>query len=237
MVMDVPDYSASDGAVGWQRGLEMVDKAISRQRALVEKNIARALQRNPGATPEQAIRSLERMYVSAIAGTGVVVGATAAAPGIGTGLAMALTAGETVSSLELGVLFALSLAEVHGVPIDSLERRRTIVMGILLGEAGPAAISKVAGRVGPHWARQSVARVPAEALRQINRILTRNFVTKYGTKQGVIVLGRVAPFGFGALIGGGMGAAGAYAVVKAGRRAFGEAPVSWTGQYGGVARG
>jgi hypothetical protein len=41
-------------------------------------------------------------------------------------------------------------------------------------------------------------------LQQINRILGRNFVTKYGTKQGILVLGRVAPFGIGA----GLGAAG-----------------------------
>ncbi len=32
-------------------------------------------------------------------------------------------------------------------------------------------------------------------LRQINSVLGKNFVTKYGTKQGIIVLGRVAPFG------------------------------------------
>ncbi|MGM9379508.1 hypothetical protein [Streptomyces antibioticus] len=199
----------------------------------MRKNIARARQRTPEATPAQVIRNLERMlermYVSALTGTGAAVGGTAAAPGVGTGVALALSAGEALSSLELSALFALSLAEVHGVPIDEIERRRTIVMGIMLGGSGSATITKVAERTGQHWGRQVVAKVPAETLRQINKILGKNFITKYGTKQGIIVLGRVAPFGIGAVIGGGANAAMATLTVRAGRRAFGPPPTSWPG--------
>ncbi|MFG1716100.1 hypothetical protein [Micromonospora sp. NPDC049203] len=173
------------------------------------------------------IRNLERMYVSALTGTGAAVGGAAAAPGVGTGIALALSAGEVLSSLELSALFALSIAEVHGVGIDEIERRRTIVMGIMLGGSGSATITKVAERTGQHWGRQVVAKVPLETLRQINKILGKNFITKYGTKQGIIVLGRVAPFGIGALIGGGANAAMDTLAVKASRRAFGPPPPSW----------
>ena len=100
-------------------------------------------------------------------------------------------------------------------------------MGIMLGGTGSATIARVAERTGQHWGRQVVAKVPVETLRQINRILGRNFVTKYGTKQGIIVLGRVAPFGIGAVIGGGANAAIATLTVRAGRRAFGPPPTSW----------
>ncbi|MGW4170848.1 hypothetical protein ACWEGX_28520 [Streptomyces chartreusis] len=212
-----------------QRVLDLLDKAIGGQSPLVRKNITRARQRNPEATPEQVIRSLERMYVSALTGTGAAVGGTAAAPGVGTGVALALSAGEALSSLELTALFALSVAEVHGVPIDEVERRRTIVMGIMLGGTGSTTITKIAERTGQHWGRQVVAKVPVETLRQINKILGKNFVTKYGTKQGIIVLGRVAPFGIGAVIGGGANAAMAALAVRAGRRAFGPPPTSWDG--------
>ncbi|MGW6411335.1 hypothetical protein ACWF95_29655 [Streptomyces vinaceus] len=160
-------------------------------------------------------------------GTGAAVGGSAAAPGVGTAVALALSAGEALSSLELSALFALSIAEVHGVPIDEVERRRTIVMGILLGGSGSGTISKVAERTGQHWGRQVVAKVPVETLRRINGVLGKNFVTKYGTKQGIVVLGRVAPFGIGAVIGGGAHAALAALAVRAGRRAFGPPPVSW----------
>ncbi|TDB88189.1 hypothetical protein E1264_12320 [Actinomadura sp. KC216] len=208
------------------RVLDLLDKAIGTQTPLVRKNIARARQRNPEASPAEVIRNLERMYVSALAGTGAAVGGTAAAPGVGTGVALALSAGEFLSSLELSVLFALSLAEIHAVPIDEIERRRTVVMGIMLGGSGSATISKVAERTGQHWGRQVVAKVPVETLRQINKVLGKNFITKYGTKQGIIVLGKVAPFGIGAVIGGGANAALASLTVRAGRRAFGPAPPS-----------
>ncbi|MGW7443754.1 hypothetical protein [Kitasatospora sp. NPDC054795] len=221
---DEPDSATS---IPGRRVLDLLDKAIDLQTPLVRKNIARARQRNPEATPEQVIRNLERMYVSALAGTGAAVGGVAAAPGVGTGVALALSAGEVLSSFELSALFALSIAEVHGVPIDELERRRTIVMGIMLGGSGSGTITKVAERTGQHWGRQVVAKVPVQTLRQINKVLGRNFVTKFGTKQGIIVLGRVAPFGIGAVIGGGANAALAALAVKAGRRAFGPAPTSW----------
>ncbi|UXY28022.1 hypothetical protein [Streptomyces sp. HUAS TT20] len=210
-----------------QRVLDLLDKAIGGQSPLVRKNIARARQRNPEATPAQVIRNLERMYVSALTGTGAAVGGTAAAPGVGTGVALALSAGAALSSLELTALFALSIAEIHGVAIDEIERRRTIVMGIMLGGSGSTTITKVAERTGQHWGRQVVAKVPVETLRQINKILGKNFVTKYGTKQGIIVLGRVAPFGIGAVIGGGANAAMATLAVRAGRRAFGPPPTAW----------
>jgi hypothetical protein len=229
MATGAPDGPDPAAAVRGQRVLDLLDKAIDSQSVLVRKNIARARQRNPEATPAQVIRNLERMYVSALTGTGAAVGGTAAAPGVGTGVALALSAGEALSSLELSALFALSLAEVHGVPIDEIERRRTIVMGIMLGGSGSATITKVAERTGQHWGRQVVAKVPVETLRQINKILGKNFVTKFGTKQGIIVLGRVAPFGIGAVIGGGANAAMATLAVRAGRRAFGPPPTSWPG--------
>ncbi len=227
MATDALDGPVPDEAPRGQRVLDLLDKAIDLQSPLVRRNITRARQRNPEATPAEVIRNLERMYVSALTGSGAAVGGAAAAPGVGTGVALALSAGETLSSLELSALFALSVAEVHGVPLAEVERRRTIVMGIMLGGSGNSTITKVAGTTGKHWGRQIVAKVPVETLRQINKVLGPHFITKYGTKQGIIVLGRVAPFGIGAVIGGGANATLATLAVRAGRRAFGPPPESW----------
>jgi hypothetical protein len=84
---------------------------------------------------------------------------------------LALWAGEALSSLELSTLFVLLVAEVHGVPWDEIERRRTLVMGILLGQSGSATIGKIAERTGQHWGRQVVSKVPLATLRQINSVL------------------------------------------------------------------
>ncbi|SES42743.1 hypothetical protein [Lentzea albida] len=224
--LDEPESSGGPG----QAILDLVDKAIGLQTSMVRKNIARARQRNPEATPAEVIGTLEKMYVSALTSTGAAVGGAAAAPGFGTGIALALSAGEALSSLELSTLYVLSVAEVHGVPLEEIERRRTLVLGILLGEGSSKTIGKVAERTGQHWARQLVNSVPVTTLKQINKVLGRNFVTKYGTRQGIIVLGRAVPFGIGALIGGGANATMATLAVRAARRAFGPAPESWPTQ-------
>ncbi|MEV4148727.1 hypothetical protein AB0J40_34075 [Amycolatopsis sp. NPDC049691] len=76
-----------------------------------------------------------------------------------------MSAGEAFSSLELSTLFVLSVAEVRGVRLDEIERRRTLVMGILLGQSGSSTIvGKAAERTGRHWARQLVNKVPTATL-------------------------------------------------------------------------
>lgn len=65
-----------------------LDRALHVHGSAVEKNIARARQRHPDATPAEVIRTLERMYRSALTGTGTAVGAVAAVPAVGTGTAL-----------------------------------------------------------------------------------------------------------------------------------------------------
>jgi hypothetical protein len=62
-----------------------LDSALRVHGSAVEKNIARARQRHPDATPTEVIRTLERMYRSTLTGTGAAVGAVAAVPAVGTG--------------------------------------------------------------------------------------------------------------------------------------------------------
>jgi hypothetical protein len=66
--------------------------------------------------------------------------------------------------------------------------------------------------------------VPVATLRNINRVLGRNFVTKYGTKQGILVLGKTVPFGIGAVIGAGGNAAFAQFTIRSTKKSFGPPP-------------
>jgi hypothetical protein len=70
------------------------------------------------------------------------------------------------------------LGSLEGL-VQASSRRGQAVFD-LLGKA----IGKVAERTGQHWARQVVSSVPAQTLKEINKVLGRNFVTKYGAKQG-----------------------------------------------------
>lgn len=207
--------------------LALLDRALELQAPLVERHVDRLRRNRPGATPRQILNRLNAELRAATISAGAGVGAAAAAPGVGTGVALALSGTEMVGFVNATVLYVLARAEVQGIKIEDVERRRTLVMAIMLGDAGAKSVSKVAERSGQHWARHLVRRIPQSQIRAVNKVLGRHFVTKYGTKQGIVVLGRVIPFGIGAVIGGTANGVFCQGVITASNRAFGEPSDSW----------
>jgi hypothetical protein len=197
------------------------DKAISVNESVVKAYVGSLRRRLPDATPEELVRKLEKRYLASVVGSGTAVGAGAAAPGVGTGVSLALSAGETVTSLEAAMLLVLAVAETHGMPIEDVQRRRTLLLSLLIGDKGPKAIQQVAGRTGKHWGKLVADSVPMSAIKAVNKVLGHRFVTRYGRRQGLIVLGREAPFGIGAGIGAGGGYLSGRSVVAGVRTAFG----------------
>jgi len=116
-----------------QRTLE---KAIALAQSPVAGYVARLRRARPLASPAEIIAVLEKQYLATVTGTGAAVGGVAVAPGIGTVAALALTGGETALFLETTALFALAVAEVHGIRVDEVERRRTLVLAVALGDNG-----------------------------------------------------------------------------------------------------
>ena len=207
--------------------LELLDKALALQSPLTQRHIARMRRNRPDATPHQIVGRLNAELRAATISAGVGVGAAAAAPGIGTGVALAVSGGEAVAFFNATVLYILARAEVQGVKIQDVERRRTLVMAVMLGDAGAKGVEQVAERTGQHWARQLVRSIPKSKIIAINKVLGHNFVTKYGTRQGILVLGRVVPFGIGAVIGGTANGLFTQGVITAADRAFGTPSPSW----------
>lgn len=205
-----------------------LDSALQLQGPLIAGHIARLRQGQPEATPSEIVKSLEKHYLATVSVLGAAAGGAAALPVVGPGVAIAMAVGEIPAFLEATALFTLALAKVHGVEVQNMERRRTLILAVVLGNSGSAVVEKAAGRAGAHWGRSLVKAIPMEKITQINKILGRYFVTKYGTKQGVLVLGRALPFGFGAGIGAGGNAVLGYSSVRAARRAFGEPPTGFS---------
>ncbi|HKY15794.1 MAG TPA: hypothetical protein VJM33_12790 [Microthrixaceae bacterium] len=207
--------------------LALLDKALALQAPMTEHHIARLRRNRPEAMPHQIVGRLNAELRAATISAGVGVGAAAAAPAVGTGVALALSGAEAIAFLDATVLYILARGEVQGITIQEVERRRTLVMAVMLGDAGAKGISAVAERTGQHWARQIVQAIPMSKILAVNRVLGRNFVTKYGTKQGIVVLGRVIPFGIGAVIGGTANAIFSQGIITASNRAFGAPSQSW----------
>ncbi|MCZ2839925.1 hypothetical protein [Modestobacter sp. VKM Ac-2985] len=204
-----------------------LDRALQVNHGMVDAYLTRARRGRPDAGPAEIIGSLERQYLAAVATLGFGAGAAAAVPGAGTAIGLAVNLAEVATFIEASAVFALAVAEVHGVRVDELERRRTLVIAVLLGNSGSSFVQKAAGRSGPYWARNLVKAIPMTSIDAINRVLGRQFMTKYGTKQGILVLGRELPFGIGAAIGGGGNALLGRATISAARRAFGPPPVAF----------
>ena len=212
-------------------------KALSRileggarvQAPAVVAYVNRLREHNPGATPAEIITKLEKHYLAATMASGAAVGSAAAFPGIGTLVAMSAVAGETVVFLEATAVFALAVAEVHGIPVDQRERRRALVLAVLVGDEGKHAIGDLlgTGRTSGAWLADGAATVPLPAVSQLNSRLLKFFVKKYTLKRGAIAFGKLLPVGVGAVIGSVGNRLMSKKIIENARAAFGPAPARW----------
>ena len=199
------------------------------QAPAVAAYVNRLREHKPGATPAEIIAKLETHYLAATMASGAAVGSAAAFPGIGTIVAMSAVAGETVVFLEATAVFALAVAEVHGIPVDQRERRRALVLAVLVGDEGKHAIGDLlgTGRTSGAWLADGAATVPLPAVSQLNSRLLKFFVKKYALKRGAIAFGKLLPVGIGAVIGGVGNRLMSKKIIENARAAFGPPPARW----------
>jgi hypothetical protein len=204
--------------------LRGVEKATGVQQAPVAGYVARLRRGCPAATPADIVALLEKQYLTAVTSTGAVVGSAAAAPVIGTGLALVVSGVEAIVFVQATALFALAVAQVHGVRLEEVELRRTLVLAVVVGDHGALLVEKMCGHAGEHWAKLLPDMIPMSSITTVNKTLGRWFVTKYGGQRGLVALGKVAPFGLGAAVGAGGNRAIGQMVVNTSRRVFGPPP-------------
>lgn len=200
--------------------------AVEKQYPLAAENVARLRRVHPEKTPAELIAYVDKFYLGAVTTTGAGAGAAAIVPN--GWVQVPVAAAELVTFLEASVLYALSVAEIHGVHAEDAERRRLLVMSVLVGDAAvKKAVEPIIGRSVPYWGRAIVNSIPISAINNANKVLGPRFITKYGTKQGVLVLGKQMPM----LIGVGVGAAGngafGWFVIRSARKILGPSPDEW----------
>ncbi|MFF4960977.1 hypothetical protein ACFY2Z_28725 [Streptomyces sp. NPDC001222] len=202
---------------------QALDTALVAQQPLAMKNVERLRRVHPDDTPQELIRRLDRYYLAGVTASGGASGAAGIVPGAGIPTALA----DVMVFTEASVLYTLALAEVHGLHPEDLERRRLLALTVLLGDGAKKALDKTIGRTGPYWARRIVSAIPMSAINKANKVLGPRFITKYGTKQGVLVLSKQVPLGVGAALGAGGNHVSGRLTIKSARSIFGEPPSSW----------
>lgn len=203
-----------------------LDKALAIQRPVVLSYLDKMRSRAPKDDPDRLIRRLERHYLAAVAGIGGASGAAAAVPGAGTGIALATGAAEIAAFVSATGMYVLAVAEIHGVPVSDPQVRRALVLAVLVGEAGAASI-EAAGMQAPHWAQVIGRTASRDKVAGVNGRLAHLLVTRFGARQGALLVGRALPLGLGAGIGAAGNLALARTAIASARRAFGPAPAKF----------
>lgn len=200
-----------------------LQKALIVQAPLARKNVERLRRVHPQASPDELVRMIDRTFLTAVTASGSTAGAAALVPGAGVPTALA----DILVFTEATVLFVLSRAEIHGLHPEDIERRKLLVYMVLIGDSANGALTKAIPRTGGFWARRIVESIPMSSIKTANKILGPRFITKYGTKQGVLVLSKQVPLGVGAVLGGGGNHVFGRLTIKAANKVFGPAPQNW----------
>lgn len=132
---------------------QVIERSSRIQGPAAQAYVARLRRAHPGASPAKIVAKLEKRFLSVVTASGAAVGAAATLPGIGTLAAWFAAAGEVVVFLEATALFVLALASVHAIPLDHRERRRALVLAVLVGDNTTAVRS---ARSGPNQRRLGV---------------------------------------------------------------------------------
>jgi hypothetical protein len=198
-----------------------LDKALAVQRPVVLAYLNRVRGRRPDLPPAELVRQLERRYAAAVAGIGAASGGAAALPGVGTATSVAAGAAEITAFVSATAMYVLALAELHQVPVSDPQVRRALVLGVLVGAPGEAALEAQGGK---HWAQVINRPDTKSRIGAINGRLGRLLVTRFGARQGALLVGRALPLGIGAGVGALGNVALAKAAISSARRAFGPPP-------------
>src|SRR5580693_1774200 len=149
---------------------QIIERSSRIQGPAATAYVERLRSANPEAAPAVITAKLEKRYLSAVTASGAAVGSAALLPGVGTLAALSAAAGETAVFLEATAFYALAIAAVYGVSIEERERRRVLVLSVLVGDDSKQAMTELigGGRTSGAWLSEGVASLPMPALAQLN---------------------------------------------------------------------
>ena len=194
-----------------------------------EAYVTRLRRTRPGAGPAEIDALLEKRYLAALTASGAAVGSAATFPGIGTFTALSAGAGETVFFVEATALFVLAKAVVYNIPADHRERRRALVLAVLIGDDSRRAIGELIGpsRTNGGWLAEGMASLPLPTLARFNTRMLKYVVKRYTVRRGALMFGKMLPVGIGAAVGGAGNRMVGKKIVRNARQAFGAPPTRW----------
>lgn len=201
---------------------EVIDAVLDIPSEYIDNKLLRLAKTHPRADLRELEDILTKQYIKRTAYASSAVGAGAAVPGTGTGIALGLTAGELAVYAVQTTSYILGVSRLHGVRPKDREQRRALVLSSLLGEKGAEIVSDQLGLRTLSWARASLKNLSSPTLGQVNKALMKYASKKLAHRTAGRMVGRLIPFGIGAGVGYLSGKAVARRTVKGVQAALGE---------------
>lgn len=158
----------------------------------------------PGDVRPEKIKSLTRSFARELAAFGAGAGAASATPFVGPGLTMLAATAELAWFTTRAGDLILTIAALHGRPEPTVDERRAWVLAVLIfGGSARDGFTKAVNEASTGLRPISTTRLPIATLQNVNRLMSRRLIRRYGSRRGAIALGTAMPLGIGALVGGG----------------------------------
>jgi hypothetical protein len=182
-----------------QRMLEVVDEVSSSRWDAATQRAAGL----PGDIRPEKIASLTGSFARELGVAGAAAGAAAVSPVVGTAATVMATTAELGWFTARAGDLVLTIAAVHGRPDPTVDERRAWVLAVLIyGSSARDGFTRAVDEAATGTAPMLDRRIPLATLQTANRLMSRALVRRYGSRRGLVAVGRALPVGIGALIGG-----------------------------------
>lgn len=185
--------------------IKAMDRAVSMQTSTISRYVDFLRSQHPDHSPAQIQDLLNKHFRTLATGSGAGVGASAMIPGIGFLTGAAAISAESVLFLDAAAFYTVASAYLRGVDISEPERRRALILVVLLGSKGNALTDILAGdlkegsRTLPPVS--TISRFSVARLGEVNNRMMRMALKQVTKKMGASWVGKIMPFGIGAVIG------------------------------------
>ena len=226
----MPDPASADADVsGPLAGVvtTALRRAVRSQAGAARAYVAGLREKHPDESPARLRERLDTRFLSLVTASGVAVGATGAVPGVGTVLAFGAIGAESLVFLEAAAFYTLAVAQVHGVDVRQGEQEELLVMTIMLGASGTAVLSHAVSTGGSGGGPLAARALRLPGLKEVYRRMTSRFVRRFAVKRATLALGKLAPAGIGAAVGGWGNRKLGRSVVETAHTTFGTPPTRW----------
>lgn len=233
--------------------LKGIDKAVDERWDEALERASKA----KGSTIDERVDNVLNAFKRELTAVGAATGAVAAAPGLGTATAAGALAADLGWFAMRATDMIMTVGALYGHTESSLEERRAWVLAVMaFGEQAAREFSTLVTQLDPSGqlgdrSQQLNDRVgdaasargakmfggdmaALEALRRINTNLAAEVLKKYGTRRSALAVGKLLPFGIGAVVGGSANWAFVRTVGKQSVRFFRDVPALSPHQQPGI---